>query len=85
MTDHAPAARSDHIKPEQIIKTISPHFKMVFLTITAITAAFFLVNLAIVLFVHSPTDQMRSFMATTTTLYQAGFGAIVGLIGGKVA
>jgi uncharacterized membrane protein len=84
MTGQPPAAKSA-AATEQIVKSISPHFKMVFLTVTAITGVFFLANLAIVLGVHNPTDQMKSFVTTTTALYQAGFGAIVGLIGGKAA
>ena len=37
------------------------------------------------LIVHDPADQMKSFVTTTAALYRAGFGAIVGLIGGKAA
>jgi len=71
-------------RPEKAqLTTLTPIFKLVFLSILGITIAALIVNVALVVFLHAPNDQAKSLIDTCSTILKAGFGAIVGLIGGK--
>lgn len=63
--------------------TVTPAFKLVFLTILALTVLALLLNVTLVVLIDSPNDQAKSLIDTCSTITKAGFGAIVGLIGGK--
>jgi hypothetical protein len=84
MTEEGSAPIPVYGNVERKVK-VSSHFKMVFLTVAGITISFFVANLAIVIFVKEPGERLDAFINTTTALYQAGFGAMVGLIGGKAS
>ncbi|MEZ7007419.1 hypothetical protein [Streptomyces sp. AD55] len=65
------------------VTTVTAHFKLVFLCVTAITVLTLLAALYIGVFVGEPTEAATSAMNTCSTLANLGFGAMVGLLGGK--
>jgi hypothetical protein len=83
------APERKHRKPAQspspVVKVtdITPRFKLVFATVLAITILCLLLNLVIVL-AAPPGAAAESFVDTCSTAFKLGFGAIVGLVGGKV-
>lgn len=90
---HAPPKPADgqaapdvHPAPNQIPanpETLSPVFKLVFLSVFSITIGALLLNVALVMILDEPTAQAASLIETCSTMAKAGFGAIIGLIGGK--
>jgi hypothetical protein len=71
--------------PSRVVKVtdITPRFKLVFATVLAITVLCLLLNLVIVLAAPSGASA-QAFADTCSTAFKLGFGAIVGLVGGKV-
>lgn len=62
--------------------TIAPTFKLVLfvavgLTILSLSASIFLAMVA------TPSEDVKRLIETCSTTYKLGFGAIIGLIGGK--
>jgi hypothetical protein len=73
-------------QPARIVSdttTVSAHFKMVFLSVFGLTAGLILVRVAVAIFLGVPNDGVKEAMTMCTLLANAGFGAILGLIGGK--
>lgn len=66
-----------------VVATVTPHFKLVFICVTVITVFTLAASLYIGIFVEKPTEAARSAMGTCSTLANLGFGAMVGLLGGK--
>jgi hypothetical protein len=61
---------------------LSPAFKLVVLIVTGLTV----LSLAVSIFLAldpNKSDQINGLIETCSTTYKLGFGAIVGLIGGK--
>lgn len=67
------------------VTTVTAHFKLVFICVTLITVLTLIASLYIGIFVKNPTDAAKSAMDTCATLANLGFGAMVGLLGGKAA
>ncbi|MFG3064809.1 hypothetical protein ACGFYM_40650 [Streptomyces sp. NPDC048231] len=65
------------------VTTVSAHFKMVFIAVVVITTGALLADLYIAVFVPKPSEAAKSAMNTCSTIANLGFGAIVGLLGGK--
>ncbi|MGV9271775.1 hypothetical protein [Streptomyces griseosporeus] len=65
------------------VTTVTAHFKLVFLCVTVITLLTLVASLYIGIFVEKPTEAAKSAMDTCSTLANLGFGAMVGLLGGK--
>ncbi|MFI6011498.1 hypothetical protein ACIBAG_22230 [Streptomyces sp. NPDC051243] len=65
------------------VTTVSAHFKLVFISVTVITVLTLAASLYIGIFVEKPTEAAKSAMDTCSTLANLGFGAMVGLLGGK--
>ncbi len=63
--------------------TLTPFFKLVFLTVLGLTVLSIGIDLFLVMAVSNPTEQAKSLIETCSTTWKMGFGAIVGLIGGK--
>jgi hypothetical protein len=59
-----------------------PYFKLAFAAVVAITVLALVLNVLLAL-LGSDTDQVKAAAETCSTTYKMGFGAIVGLIGGK--
>ncbi|MEV7700784.1 hypothetical protein AB0O62_30200 [Streptomyces sp. NPDC086779] len=76
------AADTSAVEPAAVT-TVTAHFKMVFIAVLLITIATLAANLYIAIFVEKPTEAAKSAMDTCSTLTNLGFGAMVGLLGGK--
>lgn len=64
-------------------ETLSPVFKLIFLSVLGITLLAFAVNVVLVLAIADPSDEATGLLETCSTITKLGFGAMVGLIGGK--
>lgn len=62
---------------------LEPRFKWSLISVAAFTLIFFVTNVALAVFSGDPSDQVKGLIETCSTLYKMGFGAMVGLIGGK--
>ncbi|GAA5705806.1 hypothetical protein Save01_06660 [Streptomyces avermitilis] len=87
-TDVATPALAPETAPEAVaaapgVTTVTAHFKLVFICVTVITVLTLLASLYIGIFVEKPTEAAKSAMDTCSTLANLGFGAMVGLLGGK--
>jgi hypothetical protein len=60
----------------------APHFKLIFCTVVAMTVLALVLNVLLAIFCRD-SDQVKAVAETCSTTYKMGFGAIVGLIGGK--
>ena len=61
---------------------LSPAFKLAVLIVTGLTVLSLAVSIFLALDAHK-SDQINSLIETCSTTYKMGFGALVGLIGGK--
>ena len=62
--------------------TLSTEFKLIFLTVVVLTVISLGVDIYLALFV-APSPQTLRLSETVSTAFKMGFGAIIGLIGGK--
>jgi hypothetical protein len=65
--------------------TVSTHFKMIFLAVLLLTVALLVARISVGIMVAHPSDSLNDAMSHCDLLEDAGFGAILGLLGGKVA
>jgi hypothetical protein len=65
--------------------TISAHFKMIFLAVFSLTVALIIARVTVGIMVPTPSDSLKDALATCGWMINTGFGAIIGLIGGKVS
>jgi hypothetical protein len=63
---------------------VSAHFKMIFLAVFFLTVALLVTRITVAIMVRNPSDSLKDAMATCNLLAIAGFGAMLGLIGGKI-
>lgn len=63
---------------------LTPRFKLIFSTVTALTVLALILNVLLAAF-GGDSEQVQAAAEACSTTYMMGFGAIVGLIGGKVA
>src|SRR5262249_12386729 len=61
---------------------LPPVFKRVFNAVLILTILSLLVSIAL-LFVPNQSEEVKRLVETTSTTFKLGFGAVVGLIGGK--
>jgi len=69
--------------PENNNSDLTPRFKLIFRTVTALTVLSLTLSVILAAF-GGDSEQMQSAIEACSTTYKMGFGAIVGLIGGKV-
>ena len=62
--------------------TLSPMFKLVFLSVLGITILSMFITCALVA-IHNETDQGKALFELFASLTKMGFGAMLGLLGGK--
>ncbi|MGJ4898627.1 hypothetical protein ACQR2B_27950 [Bradyrhizobium oligotrophicum] len=82
----ADRAAPEPVKPvtaEPATIPVAAHFKLVFWSVLVLTLLVSVAFVALAVFVKDPTAGQTAAMETTRTLAVAGFGAIVGLLGGK--
>jgi hypothetical protein len=82
-------ARSDQPEPDRIRtpenkSDLTPRFKLIFSTVAALTVLALILNVLLAMF-GDGSEQVKAAAEACSTTYKMGFGAIVGLIGGKVA
>ena len=66
------------------VATVSPTFKLVFWAVLLLTVLFALLAVIIAFFAPQPlTSTQQAVFETFNLMWKVGFGAIVGLIGGK--
>ena len=65
--------------------TVSVHFKMIFLAVFSLTVALLAARVGVAIMVVNPSDSLKDAMSTCNMLSNAGFGAMLGLIGGKIS
>lgn len=63
---------------------MTPSFKLIFSTVVALTVLALILNVLLAMF-GSDSEQVKASAEACSTTYKMGFGAIVGLIGGRVA
>ncbi|MCX4506706.1 hypothetical protein [Streptomyces anulatus] len=84
----ADAAVSDSTTAEQVppgSTVITSHFKLIFLSVLALTVFSLCGSLAIALLIDKPSEAAKAVADTCLTIAQMGFGAMVGLLGGRAA
>lgn len=69
-------------KTEQI-GVVTPRFRLVFFTVLGCTSGLLLVDLTLALALSHPSAAAQSLMDLCSRLVAIGFGAIIGLLGGK--
>ena len=62
--------------------SLTPLFNLVFLSVLGLTVLSLIVSLYLVTR-DNPSEDMRRLAETCSTTWKMGFGAVVGLIGGK--
>lgn len=60
----------------------TPHFRLIFITVVALTVLALLLNVLLAVF-GGDSEMVQSVVETCSTTYKMGFGAIVGLTGRK--
>jgi hypothetical protein len=70
-------------EPAVVRYTLSPRFKWTLVSIMGLALLSLGVSLVLVLMSSQFTPEAKSLFETTTTTWKMGFGAIVGLVGGK--
>ena len=63
--------------------TLTPAFKLVFLSVLGLTLLCMVVMIWLAVRVQNPSQDVGRLIETCSTAFKLGFGAIVGLIGGK--
>ena len=61
----------------------APFFKLIFFSVLGLTALSLGVNVSLVFSFSNPSQEVKSLIETCSTTWKLGFGALLGLIGGK--
>jgi hypothetical protein len=74
----------DSVRTPENKSDLTPRFKLVFSTVAALTVLALILNVLLAMF-GDGSEQVKAAAEACSTTYKMGFGAIVGLIGGRVA
>ena len=77
-----PAATPPPAAPPTKEFFLNPAFKLSLICVAGFTFLAFVTNVALAVFAP-PSDEVKALIETCAITYQTGFGALVGLIGGK--
>jgi hypothetical protein len=67
------------------VVVVGRHFKMIFLAVVSLTVGMILLDVALSVFVDDPNEHVVKLIDMCDFLAKLGFGAIIGLVGGKAA
>ncbi len=62
---------------------LTSHFKMIFLWVVVITVGCLVAYVWVGLAIQNPNDTQKAILEVLSSGWKTGFGAIVGLVGGK--
>jgi hypothetical protein len=79
-----PEVGADRSEDISQLKKLDPTFKLVFLSVLGLTVLSLVLHVVLVVTLKQPNDQAKLLIETCSTLTKTGFGAMVGLVGGKV-
>jgi hypothetical protein len=74
----------DSIRTPENKSDLTPRFKLIFSTMAALTVLALILNVLLAM-LGDGSEQVQAAAEACSTTYKMGFGAIVGLIGGRVA
>lgn len=66
-------------------KSVSEHFKLVFLCVFVLTVAAFLVAVLMSALIDHPDGDVNGVVSWAENLSKIGFGGFIGLLGGRAA
>lgn len=78
-----PETPSNKDRRAPIIKELTPAFRMTFLSVLALTVLSLLASLIIIRYFPEPSEETKRVLEACLFTWKMGFGAILGLIGGK--
>jgi hypothetical protein len=62
---------------------LAMHFYIVFFSVLGLTLVSLSINVYLVVAIENPPEQVGRLIETVSTSWKLGFGALVGLLGGK--
>ncbi|MDA0999813.1 MAG: hypothetical protein O2807_04745 [bacterium] len=78
-----PPDENEEISEPALPTIVTSHFKLIFITVSAITIVLLLVSISIDIFASAPSPRLMKVADRTWQLFVGGFGTMLGLIGGK--
>ncbi len=62
---------------------LTPRFKLVFVSVLCITVLSLILGVSLAVYANPSNENIKLLIDTCSTTFKMGFGAIVGLLGGK--
>jgi hypothetical protein len=78
------SAEVSHEQEVQQVGLVAPHFRIVLISVIALTVWLLIVDMILVLVLRNPSAEAQNLMDLCGRLATIGFGAIIGLLGAKV-
>ena len=77
------SAEIQHDRDREQLGVVTSRFRLVLGTVLALTVTLLLIDMILVLTLSNPSVQAQNLMDLCSRLVTIGFGAIIGLLGGK--
>lgn len=81
MSKQKPSPPKTPAKPAPVVRALNPTFRLTFLCVVVLTALSLLASLAVPLLPQ--TDSTKQILEACLSTWKMGFGAVLGLLGGK--
>jgi hypothetical protein len=81
---HKKTAEVERKQEVQQVGLVAPHFRIVLVSVIALTVWLLIVDMILVLVLRNPSTEAQNLMDLCGRLATIGFGAIIGLLGAKV-